>query len=225
MVDTFPSCKWMHYLICFFRWVILWASNTLCSIANGVLSKYLRRTHSPHPALEHKGVPGWLWGYGDDGFLHRHFSCPISFFTCIAPRITAPERQHTSSFLILYLLSLYFFLFYIFVFILFITIFIYFGLLHRAQWDFFTFFSSSWPAVLFLQSLTTFSLPLTSLSLEAQAAEIVTHSRATQALLLAELVLAVSWGWEIEDDPPGTVITLWRVLKVSVVEYLMLEEE
>lgn len=111
MVDTFPSCKWMHYLICFFRWVILWASNTLCSIANGVLSKYLRRTHSLHPALEHKGVPGWLWGYGDDGFLHRHFSCPISFFTCIAPRITAPERQHTSSFLILYLLSLYFFCF------------------------------------------------------------------------------------------------------------------
>lgn len=87
-----------------------------------------------------------------------------------------------------------FFLFYIFVFILFITIFIYFGLLHRAQWDFFTLFSSSWPAVLFLQSLTTFSLPLTSLSLKAQAAEIVTHSRATQALLLAELVLAVSWG-------------------------------
>lgn len=62
----------------------------------------------------------------------------------------------------------------------------------------------------------TFAKPVLACTWEAQV-----RLRATQALALAVLIPVVSWGEAIED-PPGTVITLWRHLKVSVVKYLML---
>lgn len=109
-----------------------------------------------------------LWGYGDHGFLHGHFSCPISFFTCIAPRITALERLYTSSFHILYLLCLCFIFLYLFCSLLFLFILVYCTELNGIFSPFFFHL----PGQLCCSCSPSHSLlPLASLSLQAQAAE------------------------------------------------------